>query len=41
MVDLPPEELINQYDYNTLIQGKVHDTHVHDTHTISYALIKQ
>ena len=30
--DLQPKQFINQHDYHTMPQSKVHDTHDHDTY---------
>ena len=35
------KQLINQHDYHTMTQGKVHDTHDHDTYTNLYSAIEQ
>ena len=40
-VDLQPKQFINQHDYHTITQSKVHDTHDHDTYTNSSYAIEQ
>ena len=39
-VDLQPKQLINQHDYHTITQSKVHDQD-HDTYTNSHSAMQQ